>query len=219
MPDLLPHLVSEPGPPPDAAVIWLHGLGADGYDFVNLLPQLDLPANHRIRFIFPHAPKIPVSINAGMLMPAWHDLSALGAEIKADPKGVELSRQSINAFIKAQRADGIPADRIVLAGFSQGGATALHAGLHADETLAGILALSAYVPLPDALAPTHFPPVYMAHGKQDPVVLPERATASRDLLKEKKVEVDFRLYDMPHSLCPMEINDICHQLRVWLPLK
>ncbi|MFZ2123166.1 MAG: dienelactone hydrolase family protein [Rhodoferax sp.] len=213
MTTLLPHIQIETAPQPGAAIIWLHGLGADGHDFAGLVPELDLSGCPAIRFIFPHAPSIPVTLNGGYVMPAWYDI--LGADLidRQDTAGIRASEQAITALIEREMARGIPASRIVLAGFSQGCAMALHTGLRFPQTLAGIVALSGYLPLAaqfaaERSAANAHTPIFMAHGKQDPVVVPARGEASRDLLTRLGYPVQWHSYPMPHSLHPREVVDI-----------
>lgn len=218
MTTLLPHIQIDTAPKPDAAVIWLHGLGADGNDFAGLVPELDLTGCPGIRFIFPHAPEIPVTINGGYVMPAWYDLLGTDMISRQDAAGIGASEKAITALIEREIARGIPAKRIVLAGFSQGCAMALHTGLRFPQALAGIMALSGYLPLAErfaaerATANAHTP-IFMAHGNQDPVVLPARGEASRDLLKSLGYPVQWHSYPMPHSLHPREVVDISIFLR------
>ncbi|MDD3936812.1 dienelactone hydrolase family protein [Rhodoferax sp.] len=218
MTTLLPHIEIDTAPKPDAAVIWLHGLGADGNDFAGLVPELDLTGCPGIRFIFPHAPEIPVTINGGYVMPAWYDLLGTDMISRQDAAGIGASEKAITALIEREIARGIPAKRIVLAGFSQGCAMALHTGLRFPQALAGIMALSGYLPLAErfaaerAAANAHTP-IFMAHGNQDPVVLPARGEASRDQLSSLGYPVQWHSYPMPHSLHPREVVDISIFLR------
>ncbi|PKO63079.1 MAG: carboxylesterase [Betaproteobacteria bacterium HGW-Betaproteobacteria-18] len=210
---LLPHIQIETAPNPSAAVIWLHGLGADGNDFAGLVPELDLSGCPGIRFIFPHAPTMPVTINGGYVMPAWYDIRGTDLVSRQDEAGIRASEKAITALIEREIARGIPAKHIVLAGFSQGSAMALHTGLRFAPALAGIMALSGYLPLADlfpaerssANADT---PIFMAHGSQDPVVDPARGAASRDLLAALGYKVQWHSYPMPHSVHPHEVADI-----------
>lgn len=213
MTTLLPHIQIETAPQPSAAVIWLHGLGADGHDFAGLVPELDLLGCPAIRFIFPHAPAIPVTVNGGYVMPAWYDIFGANLIDRQDAAGIRASAQAIAALIEREMARGIPAHRIVLAGFSQGCAMALHTGLRFPHTLAGIMALSGYLPLADQFAAERaqanaHTPIFMAHGSQDPVVLPVRGEASRDLLTRLGYPVHWHSYPMAHSLHPSEVADI-----------
>jgi len=207
----------------DAAVIWMHGLGADGYDFVPLVPELDLPATARVRFVFPHADVRPVTVNAGYAMRAWYDIRELTPEGRDDESGLAATRARIESYIAAERGQGIAARRIVLAGFSQGGATALHVGLRHAERLAGIIALSCYLPLRDRLASeadaaNRATPILMCHGREDVVVLPAFGEMSRDALLAAGLPVEWREYSVGHNLCRPEIFDIAAWLRFHLAL-
>ena len=209
----------ETGPSPRAAVIWLHGLGADGNDFVPIVPELSLPPSRPVRFVFPHAPMRPVTINAGHVMRAWYDVRG---DQREDVAGVRASQERIEALIEREKARGIPAARIVLAGFSQGGAMALHTGLRHAERLVGIMALSCYLPLPDTLeaeaSPAHRDvPIFMAHGTHDPLIPIDRARRSRDRLVALGYRVIWREYPMPHSVCAEEIAEVAAWLRESLP--
>ena len=213
MTSLLPRIELESAPQPTAAVIWLHGLGADGHDFASLVPELDLSGCPPIRFIFPHAPSMPVTVNGGYVMPAWYDILGPNLISQQDAAGIQASERAIVALIAHEVARGIPAEHIVLAGFSQGCAMALHTGLRLPHRLAGIMALSGYLPLVDRLAAERHPanaqtPVFMAHGTQDPVVVLARGEASRDALATLGQPVQWHSYPMPHSLHPREIADI-----------
>ena len=213
MTSLLPYVEIESAPQPTAAVIWLHGLGADGHDFASLVPELDLSGCPPIRFIFPHAPSMPVTVNGGYVMPAWYDILGPNLISQQDAAGIQASERAIVALIAHEVARGIPAEHIVLAGFSQGCAMDLHTGLRLPHRLAGIMALSGYLPLVDRLAAERHPanaqtPVFMAHGTQDPVVVLARGEASRDALATLGQPVQWHSYPMPHSLHPREIADI-----------
>ena len=213
MTTLLPRVELESAPNPSAAVIWLHGLGADGHDFAGLVPELDLSACPPIRFVFPHAPSMPVTVNGGYVMPAWYDILGPNLVSQQDAAGIQASERAIVALIAHEVARGIPAERIVLAGFSQGCAMALHTGLRLPQRLAGIMALSGYLPLAERLAAERHAanartPVFMAHGTQDPVVVLARGEASRDALAALGQPVQWHSYPMPHSLHPREIADI-----------
>ena len=210
---LLPRVELESAPQPTAAVIWLHGLGADGHDFAGLVPELDLSNCPPIRFVFPHAPSMPVTVNGGYVMPAWYDILGPDLVSQQDASGIQSSERAIVALIAQEVARGIPAERIVLAGFSQGCAMALHTGLRLPQRLAGIMALSGYLPLADRFTAERHPanaqtPVFMAHGTQDPVVVIARGEASRDALAALGQPVEWHSYPMPHSLHPREISDI-----------
>ena len=213
MTPLLPRVELESAPQPTAAVIWLHGLGADGHDFAGLVPELDLSNCPPIRFVFPHAPSMPVTVNGGYVMPAWYDILGPDLVSQQDAAGIQASERAIVALIAQEVARGIPAERIVLAGFSQGCAMALHTGLRLPQRLAGIMALSGYLPLADRFTAERHPanaqtPVFMAHGTQDPVVVIARGEASRDALAALGQPVEWHSYPMPHSLHPREISDI-----------
>jgi phospholipase/carboxylesterase len=194
----------------EATVIWLHGLGADGHDFEPIVPELGLPPTLRLRFVFPHAPVQPVTINGGLAMRAWYDITNDGRQ---DAAGIRASQQRVEALIEREKSRGVAPARIVLAGFSQGGAIALHTGLRHPERLAGILALSTYLPLADTLAAEAHPanrevPIFMAHGTEDPLIPLARARASRDALRALGYQVEWHEYPMPHSVCAEEIAHI-----------
>jgi phospholipase/carboxylesterase len=215
---LLPRIELESAPNPTAAVIWLHGLGADGNDFAGLVPELDLDGCPPIRFVFPHAPKIPVTINGGYVMPAWYDILGTNLVDRQDDRGIQKSEWAITALIENEVARGIPHDRIVLAGFSQGCAMALHTGLRLPHKLAGIMALSGYLPLADRFpserhAANAKTPVFMAHGTMDPVVILKRGEDSRDALAAMGHPVQWHTYPMQHSVHPHEIADIANFLK------
>ena len=222
--NLLPRIELESAPNPTAAVIWMHGLGADGNDFAPLAPQLDLAGCQPIRFIFPHAPSVPVSINNGYVMPAWYDILVMDLVRVEDAAGIHQSALAIEALIANEVARGIQPANIVLAGFSQGCAMALHTGLRHANKLAGIMALSGYLPLASTLAAERKPanattPIFMAHGTQDPVVPLARAEDTRDALQALGYAVDWNTYPMPHSLHPKEVADIGAFLRKVLAQK
>ena len=204
----------ETGPRPAASVIWMHGLGADGHDFEPIVAELELPATLALRFVFPHAPMRPVTINRGYVMRAWYDVVGDGSE---DAAGIRASQARVEALIAREKARGFPAARVVLAGFSQGGAMALHTGLRHPERLAGIIALSCYLPLGDTLAAEASPanrdvPIFMAHGTDDPIIPLGRARRSRDKLTDLGYRVTWREYPMAHSVCDAEVDD----LSAWL---
>jgi len=210
----------ESAPSPDAAVLWLHGLGADGHDFEPVVPQLRLPPGLRVRFVFPHAPVRPVTLNMGMRMRAWYDILQLGGG-REDEAGIRESQALLEALIARERRRGVAAQRIVLAGFSQGGAVALHTGLRHAERLAGILALSTYLPLAASVAAERSAanagvPLFMAHGRFDDIIPLERARQSRALLEGLGCKVEWHEYAMPHAVCGEEIADIAAWLRAVL---
>ncbi|HEV7413070.1 MAG TPA: dienelactone hydrolase family protein [Casimicrobiaceae bacterium] len=222
MSDLLPAIELETAPGPSASVIWLHGLGADGNDFVPIVPELGLPPAPAVRFLFPHAPVRAVTINNGMRMRAWYDIAAADLNNRADITGVRQSQGEIEALIAREKARGVPAARIILAGFSQGGAIALYAGLRHAERLAGILALSTYLVQADKLpaeaaAANRDVPIFMAHGTLDPVVRFEWALASRRALEANGNPVEWHQYPIEHSLCLEEVRAIGAWLGKVLP--
>ena len=217
MTNLLESIIIESAPNPSAAVIWLHGLGASGDDFAAIVPELDLTGCPAIRFVFPHAPVMPVTLNGGYVMPAWYDIFGTelgaGAVKREDAAGIAKSQQDVEALIAHEVSRGIHPSKIVLAGFSQGCAIALHTGLRHPVKLAGIMALSGYLPVASTVsaersAANANTPIYMAHGTQDPVVALSRAEASRDVLADLGYNVQWHTYPMPHSVHPREIADI-----------
>lgn len=198
---------------PTHSVIWLHGLGADGHDFEPIVAELAFKNKAYTRFIFPHAPSIPVTVNDGMIMPAWYDIIAPRIDADQDEKGIRHSAMQINKLIDAEIARGIPSENILLAGFSQGGAIALHTGLRYSKKLAGIMALSTYLPLDtfvtsEASKENHKLAIFYAHGTQDPVIPIALAEMSRDFLLELGYPVQWQAYPMEHSVIPQEIDDI-----------
>ena len=211
-PDLLDALEIDSAPSPTAAVIWMHGLGADGYDFVDIVPMLGLKAMPT-RFVFPHAPMRPVTINGGAVMRAWYDVRGDAGVRREDEAGVRESQRQIEALIEREKTRGIPAGRIALAGFSQGGAMALQTGLRHPERLAGIMALSCFLPLTDKVsaevsAANREAPIFMAHGSQDPLIPMARARHAHDLLTSLGYHLEWHEYPIPHSVSPGEIRDI-----------
>ncbi|MBL4775779.1 MAG: dienelactone hydrolase family protein [Mariprofundus sp.] len=209
---LLPHLTVETAAHPQASVIWLHGLGADGHDFESIVPQLGLPDDLAVRFIFPHAPAMPVSINGGYIMPAWYDIKQNDLGIEHDRAGIQQSAQSIQMLIEREQMHGISIDRIILAGFSQGAAMALHVGLRQSDRLGGLMALSGYVLLPDSTSEWHAntvdTPIFMAHGVDDPVVTYALGEQSYRQLQSRHYTVQWHSYPMQHSVCTEEIHAI-----------
>ena len=209
----LPSIELDVGPRPDAAVIWLHGLGADGNDFVPIVEEMRLPSSLSIRFVFPHAPVRPVTLNNGFRMRAWYDIAPGDITHRADISGVRASQAQVEALVAREIGRGIAARRIVVAGFSQGGVIALHTGLRHAERLAGIVALSTYVVLPDLLAGEASPanrdvPVFMAHGTADPMVRLEWGEAGRRALVAAGYRVEWHTYPMPHSVVWEEIEAV-----------
>ena len=223
--ELLECIERETGAHPDAAVIWMHGLGADGNDFVPIVNEMRLPSSPAIRFVFPHAPIRPVTLNNGFRMRAWYDLSAGDITNRADVVGVRASQAQIEALIARERTRGIAARRIVLAGFSQGGVIALHAGVRHAERLAGIVALSTYVVVPEKLAAEGSPanrdvPIFMAHGTYDPMIRLEWGESSRRALGAAGYSVEWHTYPMQHSVVMEEIDAIkAFLLKVLAPSK
>ena len=218
MPNFLPHVEIESGPNPTSAVIWLHGLGADGNDFAAVVPQLQLSGCQAIRFIFPHAPIMPVTINGGYEMPAWYDIFGANLLSQQDAVGIKRSEHAIAALIDRELDRGILLQNVVLAGFSQGCAMALHTGLRYKQKLAGIVALSGYLPLANSLAHERSQanantPIFMAHGTHDPVVVMDRGEVSKNTLIALGYSVQWRTYAMAHSVHPEELADISKFLK------
>jgi phospholipase/carboxylesterase len=206
----------ETGDNPSAAVIWLHGLGADGHDFEPIVPELRLPRSLSLRFVFPHAPVRPVTLNNGMPMRAWYDILQLGGGPE-DEAGVRASQALVEGMIAEEQKRGIEARRIVLAGFSQGGAIALQTALRSREGLAGVLALSTYLPIASKLEAERSQanqdvPIFMAHGLHDDIIPLRKAELSRDVLKKNGYAVEWKTYPMPHSVCAEEVADIARFL-------
>jgi phospholipase/carboxylesterase len=218
MRELLENIEIETAPNPQVSIIWLHGLGADGNDFVPMVRELDLAGLPGIRFVFPHAKTIPVTINGGYIMRAWYDIT--GAELvrREDETGLRDSQTDVEALIAREKARGIPASRIIVAGFSQGCAMTLQTGLRHPEKLAGMLCLSGYLPLAAKVAHERSEesldtPIFMAHGRQDPVVPFARAVDSRTALAAMGYQVEWHEYPMQHSLCLEEVQDISAWLK------
>ncbi|MCG6976352.1 MAG: dienelactone hydrolase family protein [Acidiferrobacterales bacterium] len=212
-----PPIILETGTRPTAAVIWLHGLGADGHDFESLVPALNLPDTLAIRFVFPHAPKRPVTINGGMVMRAWYDISPADNGFRDNDDDIRASAVLIAGLVDQQLAQGMPAHRIVLAGFSQGGAVAIYTALGSGLPLAGVMALSTYVPMAGSFeqwahTSNREKPVFQGHGTFDPLISIRRAEQTRDLLIEAGCPVEWHQYDMDHSVCMEEIDDISRWL-------
>ncbi len=212
----------ETGANPHSSVIWLHGLGADGHDFEPIVPELVRPAERALRFVFPHAPMRPVTLNGGYAMRAWYDIIALDRRAAEDERGIRASQALIADLIGRENARGIATERIVLAGFSQGGAMALFCGTRYPERLAGIIALSCYQLLAARFEAERLPinqptPIFLAHGLQDPVVSPVLGEAACRQLQAAGYAVEWHAYSMPHSVCPQEVIDIAAWLRRVLP--
>ena len=208
----------ETGRKPVGAVIWLHGLGADGHDFAPIVPQLVRPDERPLRFVFPHAPVRPVTINGGMAMRAWYDILAFDRSSRQDESGIRASDALVGELIRRENERGIPTNRIVLGGFSQGGAISLFSGVRYPEKLAGIMGLSCYMLLEDLLPAertrvNYTTPIFLAHGDQDPVVELRRGAEARQLLEAGGYPVEWHSYPMPHSVSPQEVDDIAAWLR------
>ncbi|MCK9488803.1 MAG: alpha/beta hydrolase [Xanthomonadales bacterium] len=206
-------VVTETAPDPSHAVIWLHGLGADGHDFEPIVPELVAPDWPALRFVFPHAPMRPVTINNGMTMRAWYDIRALSLDERADAAGIEESVAQVHELIAAQNQAGIDSARILLAGFSQGGVVALHAGLRHRQALAGIVGLSCYLPLAENLAQARSPdqadtPLLLMHGSQDPVVAPALGDHARRTLEQWGYRPQWHSYPMQHQICMPQIAEL-----------
>ena len=222
MTKLLDCVELQTSPAPTGSVIWLHGLGADGYDFVPVVRELETLGAPRLRYVFPHAPQMAVTINGGHVMPAWYDILGTDLVRREDASGIRASQRAVEALIAREVERGTPRTRIVLAGFSQGGAIALHAGLRQAEPLAGLIALSTYLPLGEVFAAERHAasgrvPIFMAHGTADPVVPIARGHASRDALKQLGADLTWHEYPMQHSVCGDEVRDIAAFLRRILP--
>ena len=217
MPDHLDAIEIETAPNPTAAVIWMHGLGADGHDFEPIVPELRLPASLPVRFVFPHAPLRPVTINQGHVMRAWYDIRALAGVRREDEAGVRQSARQIEALVERERRRGIAPGRLVLAGFSQGGAMALHVGLRHAERLAGVMALSCYLTLGDTLgteaaAANRDVPIFWAHGVHDPMIPLAMAEHGRAQVAALGYSIEWHQYAIPHSVSAEEIADVARWL-------
>jgi phospholipase/carboxylesterase len=217
----LPCIEIETAPNPSAAVIWLHGLGADGNDFVPIIPQLNLSECPAIRFIFPSAPSMAVTVNGGFVMPAWYDITGRDINDREDITGIHKSATAISELIEREASRGVAYEKIVLAGFSQGCAMSLQVGLRFPHALAGIMALSGYLPLAKTLSlerseANSKTPIFMAHGVWDAVITPDRAEASADILEKLGYPMDWNTYPMEHSLHPDELVDISRFLTMVL---
>ncbi|MRX11750.1 carboxylesterase [Pseudoduganella sp. FT25W] len=218
MSQLLQTIEKETGPNPTVSIIWMHGLGADANDFVPMLHELDLAGLPAIRFIFPNADTMPVTVNGGYVMRAWYDIIATDLGRQEDEAGLRASQVKVEALMARENARGIPNERIILAGFSQGCAMTLQTGLRQKTKLAGMLCLSGYVPIAPKAAAEHTPeslatPIFLVHGRMDPVIAIARATASRDLLLDWGYNVEWHEYAMQHSLCQQEVDDISAWLK------
>jgi len=217
MNELLSCIEVEPRTPARSAVIWLHGLGADGHDFEAIVPDLALPDELGIRFVFPNAPHLPVTVNGGMVMPAWYDIRDLERRLPEDVEGIRASGRRLLDLVAREEERGVPAHRIVLAGFSQGGAVALYAGLRHTQRLAGVLALSTYLVSADTLEAERSPanadtPIFQAHGLFDPMVPCDFGKAGHDRLVELGYAVEWHAYPMAHQVCMEEIRAVASWL-------
>src|SRR5882757_4223476 len=208
----------ETGPEPVGTIIWMHGLGADGHDFEPIVPELVRPTERALRFVFPHAPVRPVTLNAGYAMRAWYDIIGIDRRSKQDETGIRASHSIVEALIRRENERGIATSRIAVAGFSQGGAMAVYSGTRYPDKLAGIMGLSCYMLLDSHLAAERAPanqttPIFLGHGTQDPVVSPTLGEHTRELLEGAGYAVEWHAYTMPHSVCPQEVVDIAAWLR------
>lgn len=214
----LPCVEIEPATRADAAVIWLHGLGASGHDFEPIVPELNLPASMAVRFVFPHAPEMPVTINGGWVMPAWYDILAMDLERVVDEQQLQASADAVTRLIEREIARGIDSRRIVLAGFSQGGAVAYQAALSFDRPLGGLMALSTYFATHASLQPhpaNRALPIHLFHGSHDPVVQEQMGLLALERLRAMGYQPGYSSYPMEHEVCWQEIGDISG----WLQLR
>lgn len=210
---MLEYIQRDLGENPKFSVIWLHGLGADGHDFEPIVPELGLPPDLSVRFIFPHAPQQPVTINAGMVMPAWYDILSMEIVRQIDAAGIDRSAGHVCELVRQEIDRGIDSGHILLAGFSQGGAVVLHAGLLFEQPLMGVLALSAYLPIPDRILKNQNNaarsiPIFMGHGTHDPVVPMQLGQQTHEFLSSQGYDVEWHTYPMQHSVNMDEIRDI-----------
>jgi phospholipase/carboxylesterase len=216
---LLPAIELETSPNPDSTVIWLHGLGADGNDFAPIVPELNLPADMSIRFIFPHAPTMPVTINGGFVMPAWYDILEMTIDRKVDITGLMVSADKITAFVDRELERGIISEKIVIAGFSQGGAVAYQVALSCEKPLGGLLAMSSYFATADLIGYSEVNkgiPIRVQHGEYDPVVPEHLGRKATSQLIKNGYSVSYQNYPMEHSVCPQQIRDISEWLQTIL---
>ncbi len=212
----LQYIEIETGENPTAAVIWLHGLGASGHDFEPVVPELGLPEDAAVRFIFPHAPNLPVTINGGMTMPAWYDIKAMDIDRVVDTEQLRASADAVAKLVEREKEKGVPADRIIIAGFSQGGAVAYELGLSYPERFAGILALSTYFATADTVQRSEANadvPISVYHGTFDPMVPESLGVRSVEALKEMGYDPSYQTFPMEHSVCLEEIQDIGRFIR------
>lgn len=213
MPRHLPPVEVETGPDPTSSIIWLHGLGADGHDFEPLVPYLSIPDDLAVRFVFPHAPERPVTINGGMRMRAWYDIAEPSIDRSVDEDGIRASAELVSRYLEREAERGIPSERTILAGFSQGGAMAAFVGLRHARPLAGILVLSAYLPLPETLAAeasieNRATPILQCHGEWDPIVPVSLGARTAKTLADRGYGIEWRTYPAPHSVHPEEVAHI-----------
>lgn len=212
----LQYIEIETGENPTASVIWLHGLGASGHDFEPVVPELGLPEDAAVRFIFPHAPNLPVTINGGMSMPAWYDIKAMDIDRVVDTKQLRASADAVAKLVKQEKEKGVPADKIIIAGFSQGGAVAYELGLSYPERLGGILALSTYFATADTVECSEANadvPISVYHGTFDPMVPESLGVRSVEALKEMGYDPSYQTFPMEHSVCLEEVQDIGRFIR------
>lgn len=213
---VLPAIEIETGKAPDATVIWLHGLGSDGNDFAPIVGDLGLPNDLNVRFIFPHAPSIPVTLNNGYVMPAWYDVFETGLDRKVDTVQLEMSAQQVMSVVKSEIGRGVSSERIIIAGFSQGGAVAYHAVLSSEERLGGLLAMSTYFATKDSIVlqkNNRTVPMLIQHGTQDGVVNKQLGDEAVEELEKSGYVVDYKTYPMGHTVCPEQIADIGEWIR------
>lgn len=213
---LLPCVTIEPKEPATATVIWLHGLGADGHDFEPIVPELRLPTSMAVRFIFPHSPQIPVTINGGMVMPAWYDILSMSVDREVDEEQLMQSSNAVQTIIDAEISKGIASERIIIAGFSQGGAVGYQAALTYPKPLGGLLAMSTYFATKDSIefsAVNRQINIALMHGSQDPVVLPLLGEQALDVLTKHGFSTSYQTYPMQHAVCAQQVSDISEWLQ------
>lgn len=212
-------ILNQPQSPVAASVIWLHGLGADGNDFAPLVPELRLPRDFSVRFIFPHAPKIPVTINAGYVMPAWYDILEMNLERKVDEAQLIASAEAVQQLIEREIARGVPSEKIILVGFSQGGAVAYHAGLTYEKSLAGLLILSSYFATSSS-AQVHPAnqqiPILIQHGNRDPIVQEALGRRAYHYLQDRGCNVNYESYAMEHTVCMEQVESMAKWIQLVL---
>ena len=216
--ETISHITIEPSSKASSTVIWLHGLGADGHDFEGILPMLELPADHTIRFIFPHAPERPISVNDGMVMRGWYDITSFDFGKRGDIDGIESSVKSIGQLIDKEIESGIVSSNILLAGFSQGGVIALHTALRYPQQLTGVVALSTYLPYSEKIPVADHNPstIFCAHGTNDPIVPYSAGEEAKTVLDEKGYRTKWHQYQMEHAVCTEEIDEISSFIQEYL---